>query len=197
MPCNNTWSSNHCKVCFQVIKKLQIVSWICNQMLPSSTWSFILKYPTDFLFLVIFDITSCWVQIPIITCTKRLKKRNIKDQVYSAIVSSQILLVSQRSNPVYNRKGTYKARSKLPVTHCIQMLCWEQHLITYVELNINLLIIKIMFLPYLNLYQICFYLLYHILNFRNPWLSSLNQMQTFNQINWSLKYLTKYQMLKN
>ena len=75
------------------------------------------------------------------------------------------------------------------------MLSWEKYLITHAELNINLVIITIIFPPGFSFDQIHFGLFYHILSFRNPWLSSLNRMQTFNQIEWSSQYLTKHQLL--
>ena len=152
------------------------------------------KYPTDISLLPIIDIYSCWMQIPITTFTKRLKKRDKKDLIYSDMLSSQIQLVSQRSNPLYNGKGTHKAKYQLLVTHYIQMFHWKQHLITHSDLKTNLMLIVINFLPCLSLYLICFCLFHHILNFTNPWLSSLNQMQTFNKNNWSPQYLTKNQL---
>ena len=88
-------------------------------MLPSSAWSFVWKYPTEFPLLLMFNIHSYWMQIPINTCTERLRKRDVKDWINSNITSTQ--LVNQRSNTLYNRKGTYKARYQLPVADYIQM----------------------------------------------------------------------------
>ena len=133
-----------------------------------------LKYSTDFPFLLIFDIHSCWMRIPITTCMKRLKKRDIKNWMYLAVVRSQIQLVGQRSNLLYNGKGSHKARYKLSVSCYIQIFSWVQQLITHAELRIKLADIIILFLPGLSFDQICFGLLNHILNFRNPWLNSLN-----------------------
>ena len=140
-----------------------------NQMLPFSKWSFMLKYPSDFPLLLICNIHSCWMWIPTITCMKRLKKGDMKGWMYLTKVSSQIQLVIQRFNPLYNAKGSHKARYQLSVTCYIQMFHWEQHLITHAELNINLFLIIIIFLLGLLLD-----LLYHILNLRSLWFSSLN-----------------------
>ena len=112
--------------------------------------------------------------------------------MYSAIASSQIQPISQRSSPLYNRKGSHKAWYQLSVSCYIQIFSWEQYLTTHAELNFNLVLIIIIFLPGMSFDQICFGLLYDILNFRKPRLSSLNQMQTINQINWSSQYLTKH-----
>ena len=115
-----------------------LVSWICNQILPSSTWSFVSKYPTDFLLFLICDIHSCWMWIPITTCKKKHKKRDKKDWMYLPVVRSHIQPVSQRSNLLYNGKGWHKVRYQISVTCNIQMFHWEQHLITHAELSIDL-----------------------------------------------------------
>ena len=90
--CNHSESINHFKVIFfQVINKLQICC-VLNMQPDTSffTISFTSKYPIDFPLLLIFDIHSCWMWITITICTKRLKKRVIKDWMYLAIAISQI-----------------------------------------------------------------------------------------------------------
>ena len=133
--------------------------------------------------------------IPITTCTKRLKNIYMKDWMYLAVASSQIQPVSQMSNLLYNGKGPHKIRYKLSFSCYIQIFSWEQHLISYTEINIDLVFIIITFLPCLNFNWTSFSLLCHIFNFKNPYLSSLNQMQTINQINWRPQFLTKHQFL--
>ena len=56
-----------------------IISCISNQILPSCTWFFMPKYSNNFPFLLILNILSCWIWVPMTTCMKRLNKRDVKD----------------------------------------------------------------------------------------------------------------------
>ena len=87
-----------------------VISCIGNQVLPYCTCSLVQKYSSNFPFLLIFNIHSCWMWVPITTCTKRLKKRDIKNWMYSAVSSSQTQPVSQTSNLLYNEKRFDKVR---------------------------------------------------------------------------------------